>query len=112
MPRAFEDEERNDDYYGEEEVDYFYGEEEEEKFTNEGFLPDYRSQLKSYYQDDDEAFEEKYIQDKRSMQSCFDYKDFVRPEFFQGPQYVTYRLLTSQNRKKRIESYELNDIQF
>ena len=111
-PQPYE-EYHDDYYYEEEEEDFYYGAEEEGKYRQkDAFLPDYRTKLKGYYQEDEEAFEEKIIQDKRSMQSCFAYKDFVRPEFFQGPQFVTFRMLTSQNRKRRIESSELNDIQF
>ena len=39
----------------------------------------------------DEIFEEKVIQDKRSMNVCFNYKEYPFPEFFQAPQFVMFK---------------------
>lgn len=39
----------------------------------------------------DDILEEKVIQDKRSMNVCFGYKEFMRPDFFQGPTYIIFK---------------------
>jgi hypothetical protein len=39
----------------------------------------------------EEIFEEKVIQDKRPMNVLYGYKEYPKPEFFQGPQFVIYK---------------------
>lgn len=109
--RNFQNQWVNNDYYEEQHHEDY--DEEEEKFTHEDMYLTYYnpSQIQPDLADED-IFQEKIIQDKRSMQNMIEYKDFVRPEFYQGPQFVVYRQLTTQNRKKRIYSSELEDIHF
>lgn len=95
---------------------------DDEIFQPKYFLNDQR--------DIEELCEEKCILDKRSMQLINEYNPratslgrqqsvightqeaYYRPEFYQGPQFVMYKQLTSQNRKQRIQSSEMGDIQF
>lgn len=79
--RNFQNQWVSNDYYEEQHHDDY--DEEEEKFAQEEMYLTYYNA--SHLQPDmanDDNFEEKIIQDKRSMQNMVEYKEFVRPEFF------------------------------
>jgi hypothetical protein len=39
----------------------------------------------------DDILEEKVIQDKRLMNICLGYKEYPKPDFFQGPTYIIFK---------------------
>ena len=57
----------------------------------------------------DDFLEEKVIQDKRSMNLCITYKEFARPEFFQGPTYVLFKEESKIKNHKYADHKEADD---